>query len=98
VFVLVDRIWPRGVTRERLKNVIWIKDLSPSNQLRKWFSHESSKWDEFKKRYYMEIEGTQAIKDIMMVAKQKNIVLLYGSKERSFNNAVALKDFIERNL
>ena len=46
----------------------------------------------------MEIEGTQAIKDIMMVAKQKNIVLLYGSKERSFNNAVALKDFIERNL
>ena len=94
----MDRIWPRGVTRERLKNVIWIKDLSPSNQLRKWFSHEASKWDEFKKRYYMEIEGTQAIKDIIIAAKQKNIVLLYGSKERNFNNAVALKDFIERNL
>jgi uncharacterized protein YeaO (DUF488 family) len=88
-FILVDRIWPRGITKERLKGVMWIKDLAPSNELRKWFSHDASKWNEFKDRYYM---------DIIATAKQKNIVLLYASKERNFNNAMALKEFIEGNL
>ena len=97
-FILVDRIWPRGITKERLKGILWIKDLAPSNELRKWFSHDASKWDEFKDRYYLEIGNTQAFRDIIMIAKQKNIVLLYGSKEKNFNNAMALKGFIERNL
>ncbi|MFG1555629.1 MAG: DUF488 family protein [Thermoplasmataceae archaeon] len=97
-FILVDRIWPRGITKERLKGVMWIKDLAPSNELRKWFSHDASKWNEFKDRYYLEIGNTQSFMDIIATAKQKNIVLLYASKERNFNNAMALKEFIERNL
>jgi uncharacterized protein YeaO (DUF488 family) len=97
-YILVDRIWPRGISKEKLTGVIWMKDLGPSDDLRKWFSHDEKKWNEFRERYYLEIGNSQNFKDIVNKAKQKNLVLLYASKERNFNNAMALKSFIERNL
>jgi uncharacterized protein YeaO (DUF488 family) len=94
--VLVDRLWPRGIKKGNAAVDLWLKDIAPSNELRRWFSHEPTKWPEFKKRYFEELEGKgDALQKMVELASRGKVTLLYSSKEEKFNNAVALKEYIE---
>jgi uncharacterized protein YeaO (DUF488 family) len=96
--VLVDRLWPRGFSKESASWNEWIKEVAPSNELRKWYNHEPAKWEEFKNRYREELSS---ISDELRKLKQledkhETVTLLYSSKERELNNAVALREFLTR--
>ncbi len=95
--MLVDRLWPRGVSKEKAKLDIWFKDIAPSTELRKWFDHDIKKWQEFKKKYRAEIvvhkEAFIELKKI--VKKNKNITLLYAAKDEMHNEAVIIKDLLK---
>lgn len=96
---LVDRLWPRGVTKEALAIDTWLKDAAPSTELRKWYGHESAKWNEFRKRYFAELKAEAAAWEPLIEAARKGtITLVYSSKELELNNAVALKEFLDREL
>ena len=92
--ILVDRIWPRGLKKTEFKMDLWQKDISPSSLLRKWFNHDESKWDEFKNRYYNELQDKkESIVLLLEKAEKGTITLLYSSKEDRYNNAIALKEY-----
>jgi len=95
--LLVDRLWPRGISKEKAKIDLWLKEVAPSGELRKWFSHDPAKWEEFKKRYAEEVTGKQALlKEIRRIEKEKGTVtLLYSARDVERNNAVALKAVLE---
>jgi len=95
--VLVDRLWPRGLSKQSAKVDYWIKDVAPSASLRKWFAHDPAKWAEFKKRYYRELKGNpEGVKQIRSLAKQGKVTLLFGARDEKHNNAVALKTYLTR--
>jgi uncharacterized protein YeaO (DUF488 family) len=95
--ILVDRLWPRGLTKEKAKIDYWAKDISPSNELRKWYGHEPAKWDEFRKRYFAELGKNAVAVEALTEAMGKGPVsFLYSSTERTINNAEALKLYLER--
>jgi uncharacterized protein YeaO (DUF488 family) len=96
--ILVDRLWPRGISKEKAKIDLWLKEVAPSNELRKWFSHDPAKWAEFKKRYAKELAAKQELlKEIRRIEKEKGTVtLLYSARDMEFNNAVALKAILEK--
>jgi uncharacterized protein YeaO (DUF488 family) len=97
--ILVDRLWPRGVSKAEAKVDVWMKDVAPSNELRRWYSHELEKWPEFKRRYFAELRGRpDAVRELLGHAAAGDIVLLYGSKETTYNNATALKQYLGRRL
>ena len=97
--ILVDRLWPRGFSKKAASIDIWIKDIAPSNELRKWFNHDPEKWDEFKSRYFSELHNnSELVADLIESAKKGQITLVYGTKETRFNNATALKEYLERKL
>jgi uncharacterized protein YeaO (DUF488 family) len=97
--ILVDRLWPRGLSKEKVKVDLWPKDIAPSNSLRRWFSHDERKWDEFKDRYFKELEkNDELVSTIIDRAKEEPITLLYGAKEEKFNNAMALKEYLEGKI
>ena len=78
---------------------LWQKDIAPSNSLRKWFSHDERKWDEFKTRYFKELEkNSESVNTILDKVKEEPITLLYGAKEGKFNNAMALKEYLEERI
>ena len=95
--ILVDRLWPRGLTKAEAKVDLWLKDIAPSIDLRKWFGHEPSKWEEFKRRYSAELERNN---DQLSLLKREvsagNVTLVYGAKDQEHNGAVILKEFLER--
>jgi uncharacterized protein YeaO (DUF488 family) len=94
--ILVDRLWPRGLTKEKAKIEYWAKDLSPSNELRKWYGHEPGKWEEFKKRYFAELgENKVAVDELLEQMGKGPVTFVYSSTERSLNNAQALKIYLE---
>jgi uncharacterized protein YeaO (DUF488 family) len=94
--ILVDRLWPRGLNKDNVKVDLWQKDLAPSNSLRKWFGHDEKKWNEFKRRYFKELDKNSDLVNLMInKANELDITLLYGTKEKKFNNAVALKEYLE---
>lgn len=97
---LVDRLWPRGISKESLPGVEWLKEVAPSNELRKWFAHDSQKWTEFVARYRDELDENQpAVKRLLDLCRQgKTITLLYGSADREHNQAVVLKSYLESRL
>jgi uncharacterized protein YeaO (DUF488 family) len=96
--ILVDRIWPRGIKKNDIIIDLWQKDIAPSASLRKWFNHDQRKWDKFKSRYYEELNDKQEIVKLLLEKAEKGtITLLYSSKEEQYNNAIALKDFLELN-
>lgn len=96
VRVLADRLWPRGISREKAKLDDWMKEIAPSNDLRHWYSHDPSKWEEFKARYYQELKGQpDGIRSLREKASHGTLTLLYGSKEEKWNNAEALKEYLE---
>ena len=98
--ILVDRLWPRGLSKDNVKIDLWQKDIAPSDSLRKWFAHDEKKWDEFKRKYFRELDKNNvAVNTIIEKAKnQDSVTLLYGTKEGRFNNAVALKEYLEKRI
>lgn len=94
--ILVDRLWPRGLSKEKAKVDLWLKDIAPGDELRKWFAHEPEKWAVFKRRYFQELKGKQELVTLLKEKAQGGTVtLLYGSKEEKYNNAVALKEYLD---
>jgi uncharacterized protein YeaO (DUF488 family) len=96
--VLVDRIWPRGLTKREARVDEWLKEIAPSAKLRKWFGHDPARWKEFKKRYAAELDDQRdQIEHLARAANQRTVTLLFGAKDTEHNNAVALKDYIARH-
>jgi len=95
--ILVDMLWPRGLTKEKAKVDLWLKEIAPSNDLRKWFAHDPEKWKEFKNRYEKELKDKQdLLRKIKQMEKEKGVItILYSTKEIEFNNAVALSGFLK---
>ena len=94
--VLVDRLWPRGLTKEQARIDLWLKDIAPSNELRKWYGHDPNKWAEFRKRYFEELQiQSEAVQKVLDLLHQGTLTLLYSSKELRINNAFALKEYLE---
>jgi uncharacterized protein YeaO (DUF488 family) len=97
--ILVDRVWPRGITRDDLQIDGWLKDLAPSNGLRKWFGHDPAKWDEFRRRYALELEQrSEALGELVEEARTGHVTLIFSAKDTEHNNAVALREHLERRL
>lgn len=95
--ILVDRVWPRGVSKETLRLSTWNKEVAPSTELRKWFNHDPSKWDQFQKRYVAELNHNQAAwEPILQAAKTGKVTLVYGAHDPEHNNAAALKAYLSR--
>lgn len=96
--VLVDRIWPRGMTKDALRLDDWLKDLAPSPKLRKWFDHDPAKWEAFRDRYFRELdERPEALERLEEKCRQGTVTLIFGAKDTHHNNAVALKSYVERD-
>ena len=94
--VLVDRLWPRGLKKEEAGIDYWMKEIAPSNALRKWFAHKEERWQEFKSRYHMELkEKKELLKPLMDLEKDKKVTLLYAAKDDERNNAQALLEALE---
>ncbi len=96
VRILVDRLWPRGINKDKARVDLWLKEVAPSNELRKWFAHRPEKWEEFKRRYFKELQNNPAINLLLDYMKGSRVTLLYSAKDEKHNNAVALKEFLER--
>jgi len=95
--VLVDRIWPRGVSKELLRLDDWLKDVAPSNELRQWFDHDPEKWNEFVRRYHEELNNQKGlVEDLLAKARVGRITLVFAAKDEEHNNAVALKKYLEK--
>ena len=94
--VLVERLWPRGLSKERAKVDLWLKEAAPSTELRKWFSHDPAKWEEFKKRYFTELDENPGVLDpIYEITNKNTVTFVFASKEETFNNSAALKEYLE---
>lgn len=95
--VLVDRLWPRGVSKQEASIDLWLKEIAPSTELRKWFNHDPEKWDEFRKRYHQELDAQpDLVKQLADLVNKQQVTLVYGAKNEAFNQAVALKEYLER--
>jgi uncharacterized protein YeaO (DUF488 family) len=94
--ILVDRLWPRGLSKERARVDLWLKDIAPSTELRKWFSHDPSKWTEFQARYRQELKSEADLLDVLKKKAAKGpITLLYGAKDEVHNEAVVLRSLLQ---
>ena len=97
--MLVDRIWPRGLSKEAAKLDAWIKDIAPSAELRKWFGHEPSRWASFKRRYFRELdEREEALEQLLEGCTARTLTLLFAAKDPAHNNAVALKEYLDARI
>ncbi len=93
--ILVDRLWPRGVKKEKARVDIWMKEVAPSTVLRKWFNHEPEKWMPFLANYRAELKGSAALEELVSLTNQhKVITLVYGARNEEYNQAAALRQFI----
>lgn len=92
VRILVDRLWPRGMSKERARCDLWMKDVSPSHELRRWYQHDPERWPEFRRRYREELgEAEEALNTLAEMARHDKVTLLFSSKETEYNNAEALR-------
>lgn len=93
--ILVDRLWPRGMKKEDARINKWLKEVAPSTELRKWFNHEAEKWDEFRRKYHTELNGSPAFAELLTLLGEHEIVtFLFSSREETHNHAVVLKQFV----
>ena len=93
---LVERLWPRGMKKEALTMNAWLKDVAPSDALRRWFAHDAAKWNEFRRRYFAELRDRgEALRPIVEAVELGNVTLLYSARDTEHNNAVALKGYLE---
>ena len=97
--ILVERLWPKGVSKEKAAFDLWLKDLAPSTELRKWYGHDPEKWDEFRKRYWLEL-GEKG--DLLTLLKHRttegNVTFVFAASDEERNSAVALKEYLEEKL
>ena len=94
---LVDRLWPRGIKNASLRLDAWLKDVAPSTNLCQWFGHDPLKWEEFRRRYFKELEANDAsLEPILSAARRGRVTLLYAARDTEHNNAVALKEYLEK--
>ena len=93
--VLVDRLWPRGLTKQAAAIDLWLKEIAPSNDLRRWYGHDPARWQEFNNRYLKELEANpETVKELKSAIKGRKSTLLYSSREPTINNAAALAEFL----
>ena len=96
---LVERLWPRGLKREALQLDGWLKDVAPTDGLRRWFGHEPAKWDEFRRRYSAELDSSpEAWQPILLAAKHGIVTLLYSARDTEHNSALVLKEYLTEQL
>ncbi len=94
--ILVDRLWPRGLNKQKAKVDLWLKDIAPSDNLRKWFSHDPKKWISFKSKYEKELESNTLLQKIRRLESENKILtLIYAAKDKEHNNAVALNEILK---
>lgn len=94
--ILVERLWPRGLTKERARIDWWAKDVAPSTELRKWFAHDISRWDEFRERYVRELKGgSETLAQIQKMAREGTVTFVYAARDEEHNSARLLKEFLE---
>lgn len=97
--VLVDRLWPRGLSKERAAVDKWLRDIAPSDALRKWYRHDAAGWDEFCRRYFRELEAHEAaVRELLEACAAGPVTLLYASREQHLNNAVALREYLQARM
>ena len=96
---LVDRVWPRGVTREAIRAKEWLRGVAPSDTLRQWFGHDPARWDEFLQRYFAELEAKPAAwQPLLAAARQGTVTLVFSARDEAHNQAVALKEFLDSKV
>lgn len=96
---LVERLWPRGIKKENLPLDAWLKDVAPSDALRRWFKHDPDKWTEFQSRYRTELDANpEAWQPLLEAARRGNVTLLYSARDTQHNNAIALKAYLEAQM
>jgi uncharacterized protein YeaO (DUF488 family) len=94
--ILVDRLWPRGLTKERAAVKLWLKDVAPSTELRKWFGHDPAKWKQFQARYRKELrEKKDAVELLKQKSEEHTVTLVYGARDEEHNEALVLKSVLE---
>ncbi|GKQ43285.1 hypothetical protein RD055328_12080 [Companilactobacillus sp. RD055328] len=97
--ILVDRIWPRGVSKQKAKLDLWAKDIAPTKELRTWFNHEDEKFPEFKSKYFQELQKNPYTSDFLQLIKEHpDVILLFGAKNIEHNQAVVLLEYIKKEL
>lgn len=95
--ILIDRLWPRGLTKEKARIDLWLKDIAPSTELREWFNHDPEKWPEFRRRYLKELSANKiAVNQLRKELTDKPATLVYSAKDEAHNDAVVLKGFLEK--
>lgn len=95
----MDRLWPRGLRKSEVSFDLWLKEIAPGDELRKWFSHDPEKWEEFRKRYLGELElKEEYVQKLIEKAKETDLTLLYAAKNEEFNNATVLKEYLDSRL
>ncbi|CAL1241178.1 DUF488 domain-containing protein [Candidatus Methylocalor cossyra] len=96
---LVERLWPRGLRKQAVTMTAWVKDAAPSDGLRRWFGHDPSKWEEFRRRYFAELdEKAAALRPLVEAAARGTVTLLYSARDTEHNNAVALADYLNHRF
>ena len=96
---LVERLWPRGIKKEALPLRAWVKEVAPSDSLRRWFGHDPKKWKEFRRRYFAELDrNAAAVEPLLEAARQGDVTLVYSAHDTEHNNAVALRDYLEAKV
>lgn len=93
--ILVDRLWPRGIAKDDDAFDVWMKDVAPTADLRKWFDHKPERWAEFQRRYRAELKDNPAVEDLLKRVAAGTVTLLYGSRNREYNHAAVLADFLK---
>jgi uncharacterized protein YeaO (DUF488 family) len=99
--ILVDRVWPRGVKKDALHLDVWLRDVAPSNELRKWFGHDPARWEEFQRRYRDELAAPErqvALRELLDLVRAGTVTLLYGARDEEHNQAAVLKAVVEATL
>ena len=97
--ILVDRLWPRGISKDSAHIDLWLKDVAPSTALRKWFGHDRLKWVEFRERYFLELgHNPEAVEQLARHVNYGPVTLVYGAKDEKHNHAVVLREYLEQHL
>ncbi len=97
--VLIDRLWPRGLRKDQVQFDVWLKEVAPSTELRRWFQHDPAKWSEFKVRYFLELDAQpEAVADLIARVKEGPVTLLFGAKAERYSNASALVEYLTAKL
>jgi uncharacterized protein YeaO (DUF488 family) len=96
--ILVDRLWPRGLSKEHAAVDLWLKAIAPSTELRRWFGHAPEKWPEFRRKYFAELAGHgEELAQIRALARRRRVTLVYGARETGCNDAVAILEYLQRH-